>query len=140
MILKKLEEALSELANQRRALDDVEAQLRSMISKLSDGSPSTVSYTTIRVPPNNSTSRRGERDRIDDILDIVRAEGHPMHINAIVTALSQKTGSEISRTQLEPGLNRHVKTAKTKRIDKFGPSVFGLPEWRTKPTTLAHAS
>ena len=140
MILKKLQEALSEVDDQRTALDDVERQLRSMISKLS-GTPYGVSQTVTRVVGHTTTtSRRGERDRIDDILDILGEHGKPMHITDIASSLSQKKGKTIDRTQVEPGLNRHITTAKTKRIEKFGPSIFGLPEWKSRPTPLANAS
>jgi hypothetical protein len=131
MILNKLQEALNEVDSQRRALNEVEAQLRSMIAKLEgvpDIAPTNMNprsaYHSSYVPTS------GERDRIDDIIDILRANGKPMHITDIVKLLSVKTSKKLDRTQVEPGLNRHVQKAKQKRIDKFGPSIFGLPEWK----------
>jgi hypothetical protein len=70
------------------------------------------------------------RDRIDTFVDILRAEGRPLHITALAEKLTERTGETIDRTKIEPGLNRHVANAKRLRIAKFGPSTFGLPEWK----------
>lgn len=39
-------------------------------------------------------------------------------------------GTGVVRTNIEPGLNRHVSNAKHQRIQKFRARVFGLPEWK----------
>jgi hypothetical protein len=72
-----------------------------------------------------------DRDKIDEIADILRAEGKPLHITVIAERLSAITGSEVERTQIEPGLNRHIAKVKKRRIDKFAPSTYGLPEWKS---------
>lgn len=128
MILAKLHEALAEVAPQRAALDDVEQQLRSMIAKMSDGS--TIQVVPPSIKKDDRSPSKGERDRLDDIGDVLRAEGKPMHIMAIVARLSDISGKDIPRTLIEPGLNRHIAKAKNSRIAKFGPSTFGLPEWK----------
>lgn len=128
MILAKLQDALAEVDRQREALAEVEAQLRSMISKLS-GMPSAPASTQVW----NSPAPTPERDRIDDLVDIFRVEGRPLHISVMAEKLSAQLGIKVDRRQIEPGLNRHVSNAKRRRIDKFGPSTFGLPEWKTNP-------
>jgi hypothetical protein len=140
MILAKLQEALAEIDVQRKALDDVDAQLRSMISKLS-GAPEIIppavplpSKILTHVAPHH----RGERDRIDDYVDIIREEGKPLHIVDLAQRYSAKSGNQMSRTDIEPGLNRHTKT-RTSRIAKFAPSTFGLAEWKTQAKTAAQA-
>jgi hypothetical protein len=132
IILNKLQEALAEVGKQRLVLDEIEKQLRTMISKLS-GMPDV--FVPDLTPHDHRSyvhnlSDPPERDRIDEVIDILRAEGKPMHITDIVKALSGKTSKKFDRTQVEPGLNRHVQKAKRKRLDKFGPSKFGLPEWK----------
>jgi hypothetical protein len=140
MILAKLQEALAEVDVQRKALDDVETQLRSMISKLS-GAPAIIPpaaplAAAILTPA--APHHRGPRDRIDDYVDIIREEGKPLHIVELAQRYSARSGNDLSRTDIEPGLNRHTKTH-IRRIVKFAPSTFGLAEWKTqaKPTAQA---
>jgi|ERR1035438_2431658 hypothetical protein len=129
MILIKLQEALAEVDAQRSALNDVEAQLRSMIAKLS-GAP-IIAHTPVMGPAPVVDKRK--RDKLDDIADILRTEGKPLHITVIAERLSAMRGAEIDRTKIEPGLNRHIATVKERRIDKVGPSTYGLPEWKVAP-------
>ena len=132
MILEKLQEALAAVDSQRKALDDVEAQLRSMIAKLSGGTvqPSVLVRTENFSRVKSSAPQPTERDKLDDIADILRQEGRPLHINVIAERLSDLYGRKVLRTQIEPGVNRHIQKVKQKRIDKFGPSTYGLPEWK----------
>jgi uncharacterized coiled-coil protein SlyX len=131
VILTKLQEALAEVATQRAALDEVEAQLRVMIGKLAGATPAALTVA----PQRTSAAPPAEaRDRIDAFVDILRAEGKPLHITALAEKLTARTGEEIDRTKIEPGLNRHVTNAKRLRIAKFGPSTFGLPEWKPQST------
>ena len=145
MILTKLQEALAEVDSQRVALNEVETQLRSMIARLS-GMPiiqQPSAAASIHGSIIGNVSPETGRDKLDDIADILRTEGKPLHITAIAERLSTITGTEVLRTAIEPGLNRHVQKTKRKRIDKFGPSTFGLAEWklRQRPVTeLAEAS
>jgi hypothetical protein len=136
MILSKLQEALEEVDAQRAALDDVETQLRSMISKLS-GVPQSVPITAHQMMSAPGPKRT--RDRLDDIVDILRAAGKPLHITEIASRLSSASGAPVDRTTIEPSLNRHVGTVKRKRIDKFGASTFGLPE-RKESNQIVEAS
>src|SRR5450759_2935009 len=101
MILTKLQEALAEVDAQRSALDDVAAQLRSMITKLS-GVP--IIARSPVMSPTPQTERR-KRDKLDDIADILRTEGKPLHITVIAERLSAMRGVEVDRTKIEPGLN-----------------------------------
>jgi hypothetical protein len=129
MILIKLQEALAEVAVQRVALNEVEAQLRSMIAKLS-GMPVIPQVAPLAVKGPAAPMRDGARDKIDDMVDILRAEGKPLHITVLAERLSALKGAEVLRTTIEPGINRHVSKVKMRRIDKFAPSTFGLPEWK----------
>jgi hypothetical protein len=141
MVLNKLQEALAEIGTQRKALDRVENQLKSMIAELS-GIPGGSSWTAnfayqpVRVADPVSSGR--DRDKLDDITDILRAEGRPLHITVIAERLSKLYGKKVERTTIEPGVNRHISKVKARRIDKFGPSTFGLPEWRNSQPTLAN--
>ena len=126
MILTKLQEALAEVDAQRSALNDVEAQLRSMIAKLS-GTPVAVRSPVMAPAP---VAKSQKRDKLDDIADILRAEGKPLHITVIAERLSAVAGAKVERTKIEPGINRHIAKVKQRRIDKFGPSTYGLPEWK----------
>lgn len=132
VILTKLQEALSEVATQRAALNEVEAQLRAMIGKLSGSAPG---VATIDNQLPNPTPKTEIKDRIDVFVDILRAEGHPLHITVLADRLAERTGEKIDRTKIEPGLNRHVANTKRARIAKFGPSLFGLPEWKPESAT-----
>jgi len=129
MILLKLQEALAEVPPQRAALDEVERQLRSMIAQLSGTDPA-IQPAPIAARKEHPAAVKNERDRLDDIGDLLRAEGKPLHITAIVKRLSEISGKDVSRTLIEPGLNRHIAKVKNARIAKFGPSTFGLPEWK----------
>lgn len=141
MVLNKLQEALAEIGMQRKALDRVENQLKSMISELS-GIPDIASPVSRSYPTPSAAMpvvfREGNRDKLDDIADVLRAAGGPLHITAIAEGLSKLTSKKVDRTSIEPGLNRHVATVKARRIEKFGPSTFGLPEWKSQQPTLAH--
>jgi hypothetical protein len=131
MILMKLREALADIPAQRKALDEVEVQLRSMIAKFT-GSPDfevTTAFTATSTIAPYSTRER-ERDRIDEIADVIRRIGHPIHISEICQDLSDLRGARVERKSIEPGLNRHISKTKTPRIGKFGPSVYGLAEWK----------
>jgi len=127
MILSKLQEALAEVDGQRRTLDKVESQLRSMITELSGTS---FHFTPAGAKPKGPEPSR-VRDQLDDIADVLRTEGHPLHINVIAERLSVATGKKVTRTMIEPGLNRHINKVKKRRIDKFAPSTYGVPEWKT---------
>src|ERR1019366_6761066 len=106
MILTKLQEALGEINQQRAALDEVESQLRSMIAKLS-GTPN---VQVAHNPPATLAIHRhasAERDKIDEVADVLRAAGKPLHITDICARISATTGTTVVRTKVEPGLNRH---------------------------------
>jgi hypothetical protein len=133
MILQKLQEALAEVAAQRKELDGVERQLQAMIAQLSGTHAS--QSVTVQLPSVVAPLRIAGRDRIDDIVDILSAESKPLHITVIASRLSEKFGKKIDRTMLEPGLNRHVQKTQKARIAKFGKSTFGLPAWK-QPTDL----
>lgn len=131
MILSKLEEALASVESERTALDEIEQQLRSMIAKLSGAA--------VRVQAEQQFSASALRfaraeqdanpDKIDDVVDILRKKGEPLHITVIAELLSQLRGVSINRTAIEPGLNRHITKTKKPRLTKAGRSTFGLPEW-----------
>lgn len=142
MILNKLQEALEDVGVQRKALDEVEAQLRSMIAKLGGVAPPE-SFSTQRayVPQfaavqAMAAARRRSPDKLDGIADVLRAEGRPLHITVIAERLSRLRGKKIDRKAIEPGLNRHIAKTKEPRIAKFGPSIYGLPEWKNQEPAL----
>jgi hypothetical protein len=132
MILTKLQEALAEVDSQRAALNEVESQLRSMIAKLS-GMPVMVNRPAPPVVPvpRPVSLPNADRDTVDEIADILRAEGKPLHITVIAERLSALKNENVVRTGIEPGLNRHVAKTKRKRIVKVAPSTFALPEWNS---------
>jgi hypothetical protein len=134
MILTKLQEALAEIDAQRAALNDVEAQLRAMISKLSGSSTPTLVPSSTDAPLR--ATRGHSRDGIDEIADILRDAGRSLHITAIAERLSAIKQKPIARTSIEPGLNRHVARTKEPRVVKVAPSTFGLPEWVQRPSEL----
>jgi hypothetical protein len=138
MILTKLQEALAEVGSQRAALNEVEAQLRSMIASLS-GTPIIAhpASSVVQPPASSFAGRERSRDKLDDIVDILRAEGKPLHITVIAERLSAATGKKLLRTNIEPGLNRHVSRTQRRRIDKFGPSIYGLAEWKPQRQPIA---
>jgi len=149
MILDKLEQALAEVPKQRQTLNEVEAQLRSMISKLK-GNP--YAFTdelpleravmgSAYVPA--TAPNQGQKDRIEEIAEILRTNGQPLHITNIAERLSKLRNSKIIRTDIEPGLNRHIDKTKKPKVTKFGPSIYGLPEWKAAqiaPTLTQMAS
>src|SRR4030095_11445312 len=127
MIHTKLNEALAEIPAQRRALDEIEVQIRSMIAKLS-GMPTSIPSAAVGTTAARPIAK--ERDKIEDVADVLRAEGKPLHITVIAERLSVVYGKKVLRTEIEPGLNRHISKVQRRRIEKFGRSVFGLPEWK----------
>ena len=144
MILEKLKEALAAVELERNALNDTEAELRSMIARHTGNTVSS-SFVRDKDEINLSNLSRsvkatsaGERDGIDDVADILRSAGKPLHITEIAERLSTVRNAQVNRTEIEPGLNRHVTKTKKRRIDKFGPSIFGLPEWKNRQPSLAH--
>ena len=70
----------------------------------------------------------------------MRAEGKPLHITVIAERLSVMYSKKVERTEIEPGINRHIAKVKKRRIDKFGRSTFGLPERKIQPTLAQVAS
>src|SRR5260370_23050515 len=101
MVIDKLQEALAEIGAQRKALDRVENQIRSMISDLS-GMSEVISLTPVvsRIAAPASIGR--DRDKLDDIADVLRVEGTPLHITAIAERLSKVYGKQVDRTSIEP--------------------------------------
>ena len=75
-------------------------------------------------------NENGGKDRNDQIVEILRAAGKPLHITLIAAALSEINDSKVTRQLIEPGLNRHIAKTKHLKIVKMGPSIFGLPEWK----------
>lgn len=144
MLLTKLQEAVSECRAKMEALErqyalaeGLEKRLRAMIAEISaeletDTSLQTIEHGDIHLKNLNLSGNVVPRDRIDDVVDILRTEGAPLHIAVIAGRLSVLTGHNVRRGNIEPGFNRHIATVKNRRIDKFGPSMFGLPEWKTK--------
>lgn len=127
-IISKLQEALTAIVLKRKDLDESEAGLRAMIEKLSETAAPQSERVSFQLKPPR-TSIRNERDRIDEVADILREIGVPLHITDIAMKLSEVTGKLVERKSIEPGMNRHVAKAKHLRIIKKGPSIFGLPEW-----------
>jgi len=145
MILKKLEEALAEIPKQRKALDGIEAQLRSMIFELSGAANTPQEFETFifdvepetEARPRRVSRKRKKHDKLDDFVEIIRSVGHPIHIVELAERYSTKVGKAVTRTEIEPGINRHLTKTKAPRIAKFAPSTFGLPEWKGHQPTLA---
>jgi hypothetical protein len=138
MISTKLQEALNAIVTERKdlevrreRLDAAEQSLRLLLSSLADGAQSKPERENSRY--KRAGSSPAERDGLDDIIDILKAEGKPLHITVIAQRLSTLRGTPVDRTKIEPGINRHVAKAKTLRLDKFAPSTFGLPEWKQEP-------
>jgi len=142
MILIKLQEALAAIPAQHKALDEVEAQLRSMIAKL-QGTPD-LTFSAATSNPVYTTRKGWGRthDKLDEIADVIRAEGKPLHVTIIAERLSAQSGTKVLRTKIEPGMNRHIAKTSNPRIAKFAPSTYGLPEWKTlhQPTLTQIAS
>src|SRR5262249_37703144 len=135
MILTKLQEALDAIPAQRKALDEVEMQIRSMIAKLT-GLPNPLRSDSGTVL-HSAIYETGSLNRIDQMVGVLRAVGHPLHINAICERLSDIHGTSINRTEVEPGLNRHIAKTKIPKIVKVAPSTYGLPEWKARSMPAA---
>ena len=103
-----------------------------MIAKLSGVSLVSALAPSPEVHAKAINGRTRGRDRIDEIADILRAEGKPLHITVIAERLSAITGKPLIRSAIEPGLNRHIAKTKEPRVKKAAPSTFGLPEWDTQ--------
>jgi hypothetical protein len=127
MILNKLQEAIAEVDQQRKALDKVESQLRSMIAELSGTPFLTRASAPVAVSPSTSTPQK-KKDHIEMIADIINTEGKPMHINFICERMSAIVGHKVERTKIEPGLNRHISKVKAPRVVKVAPSTYAIPE------------
>jgi len=134
MVLEKLQEALAEIARERKRLDDAEVSLRAAISGLI-GEP-VLKSVPVRTPETFATQTVAQNSpvqkptHIEVIAGILKAEGKPMHINAIVKRLAVVYGNkDLKRNAIEPGVTRHISKVKQPAIAKFGPSTYGLPEW-----------
>jgi hypothetical protein len=140
MILKKLQEALAAVESERKSLDETEKQLRAMIGRHSSKEEVDVfdlfEQEEERPPaPRRVARKRRKHDKLDDYVQILRDVGHPLHIVELAGRYSSKIGKPFKRTDIEPGINRHISKTKAPRIAKIAPSTFGLPEW--KQPTLA---
>src|SRR5579864_800363 len=100
MILTKLQEALDEIDAQRKTLDEMERQLRAMISALSGAPQFTSLADSHPVHPSNFPRLRGTRDGIDYIAKVLRLAGKPLHITAIAQLLSERKGTKVLRTTI----------------------------------------
>jgi len=131
MVLTKLNEVLAEIEGERKRLDNLESQLRSMIAGLSGTTTSQFQSRSSR-PQNRET-----KTQLEEIADILRAEGKPLHIKIIAERLSALRLKKVERGKIEPGVTRHISSVKQPLIAKFGPSTYGLPEWKNEQPTLA---
>ena len=128
MVIEKLQEALAEIAYERKRLDDVEVSLRAMIAGL-------VGEPALQVPETFATQTVAQNSgqkptHIEVIAGILKADGKPMHINAIVKRLAVVYGNkDLKRNAIEPGVTRHISKVKNPTIAKFAPSTYGLSVW-----------
>ena len=60
-----------------------------------------------------------------------------MHVKDLAQKISQSREAPVNRASLEFSLIRHIAKANQPRIAKFGPSTFGLPEWKRSQPALA---
>ena len=148
MITDKLIEALEQVHADRKfhqnalhELDQTENQLKAMVAKHSG-----VAWSLLAKKPQETSidnfqvvnASQISRDGLDDVVDILRSAGKALHITVIADRLSEIRGTKIERTAIEPGMNRHIQKTKKRRIEKFAPSTFGLPEWKQEQPSLAH--
>ena len=144
MLLAKIQDLLADVERQRLDLEVFEVQLRTMIAKLSGAqaipfiSPASLQESAVANAPTPIVSQRRnvERDKFDDMVDVLRAAGKPLHITQIAEGVSAMTGEKVVRTKIEPGINRHIAKVKRRRIEKFGPSIYGLPEWKDRNASI----
>jgi dynactin complex subunit len=120
---QKLKEALVELQQERDKLESMIVQLRSMIASVEParGNGANLSETA-RVEPKSSY--------IDDAVKILERHGKPMHVKKITDQISEMRHSKVARGSVESSIARHVSLGERSRLAKFGPSRYGLSNWR----------
>ena len=125
----KLREALAEMESERSVLEEGIGSLRKLIALLEGTAPEIQTET---ISPGES-----RRSYIDDAVDLFRSCQKPLHVKEIAGKISEARGISVQRASLESTLIRHINKANQPRIAKFGPSMFGLPEWKQSQPTLA---
>ncbi len=127
MVITKLHEALAEVAIERTKLDGLEMKLRAMIAELSGEAMGSNREANADA---HEAADATKRSQLEDVADIVRSEGKPLHIKVIAQRLAIIYGRPVERSKIEPGMTRHISKVKRPIIAKFAPSTYGLPEWK----------
>jgi hypothetical protein len=121
MDTSKLREAMAELQSQRNLLDAAISNIQHVPAMLD---------STRRPSEAPGDAVEEKRSYIDDTVAFLESGGKPMHIKAIVEALSELRGVSIPRASLESSIIRHIaKTNGRAKLAKFAPSTFGLSIW-----------
>jgi hypothetical protein len=135
MYTAKIKEALADLVSQRNQIDLAISQLQAIIQsaegvqaafqpELSQADPSA---THVAITPSY----------IDDAVTVLRHSGKPLHIRQIMERISELRGKSLHRNSVEASINRHVLKSKVNRkLSRFGPSIYGLSEWKESQPPL----
>lgn len=134
MNTNKLREALAEMEAERKVLDGGIESVRLVIARFEDKH-----NQSMALPTADAHDVVVQRTYIDDAVDVFRAVGEPIHMKLVVQRISALRGSEVGRASVESSFIRHIGKAANPRLAKFGKGVFGLAEWKEKPT-LAHTA
>ena len=139
VLLDKLHESLETAIRERAALERIEHDLRNMIDSLTAASTTHPSKGASAVdipqvslneePATPESFSHGGGDNIDLVAGLIRDARRPLHITEIAKGLSVIKGRPISRTTIEPGLNRHVGRVPLirRKLFKSAPSTFSVP-------------
>jgi hypothetical protein len=121
----KLHEALAEIEAQQRVLRDAAESIRKVLVLLHESAQSGT--------PAMKINDDSARCYVDAAAAIVREHGKAMHVMSLLERICADRCSIIKRTSFEASLSRHIAKAKVPKLAKFGPSTYGLPEWKTPP-------
>lgn len=117
----KLKDALIEMQHQRAILDTAIDQLQKVLVALNGGN-----QEPEKVKPGRPGMQEGSIP--DQGIQILEANGKPMHVVEIAKKVSQIRGREVTRYSMESSFMRHIKS-KNPRVRKVGPGIFGLTAW-----------
>jgi hypothetical protein len=124
----KLRDALAEIESQKTVLEEAASGIRRVLALL-EGQRANIAPASKQQPESHSY--------IDDSVGLFSKIGQVLHVKDLAEQLSGVRGVQVNRASLESSLIRHIAKAKEPRVAKFGPSKFGLPEWKQSQPTLA---
>lgn len=115
-LIALIKEKQAQIAQLQAELDEARALLLGTSAPLKSGT---------RIAQGEPGTKSGNSTEL--AVAVLREAREPLHVNVILTRISQRFGQTVKYATLVGNLARLVKARKT--FHRFGPNVYGLIEW-----------